>query len=58
MNTFKATEAGKYLSMTVEGRNISIHESKYLEEGETINRPRGAFVLLIVAAPEPEEEYR
>lgn len=58
MNKYKATEGGKYLSMTVEGRNISIHESRFLEEGESMDRPRGAFILLIVAAPEPEEEYR
>lgn len=56
MNTFKAKEAGKYLSMTVDGRAISIHHSHYLEKGETMDRPDGAFILLIVASPEPEEE--
>jgi len=56
MNTYKAKEAGKYLSMTVDGRAISIHHSHYLEKGETIERHCGAFILLIVASPEPDEE--
>lgn len=56
MNKHKAKEAGKYLSMTVVGRDISIHESRYLEKGETMDRPNRAFVLMVVAAPEPEEE--
>jgi hypothetical protein len=53
MSTFKAKEKGRYLSMTVEGRNISIHESIFLEKGETMNRPERAFIMLVVESPEP-----
>jgi len=55
MQKFTAKEPGKYLSMTVEGRNISIHESRYLEEGETMTRPDSAFILLIVDSPDNNE---
>lgn len=55
MPTFKAKVDGKYLSMTVVGRNISIHESKLLYRGEKMERPEGAYIMFIAEAPEPEE---
>ena len=55
MQKFTAKEPGKYLSMTVDGRAISIHESRYLEEGETMTRPNNAFILLVVDSPDNNE---
>lgn len=55
MQRFVAKEPGKYLSMTVDGRNISIHESRYLEEGDTMLRPDDAFIMLVVDSPENNE---
>lgn len=54
--TFKAQFPGKYLSMTVVGREISIHDSKYLQKGETMQRPRGAFIMYVAEEPGPDEE--
>lgn len=54
MNQYKATQAGRHLSMFVNNitRSIRILETKYLEVGETIDRPDGAYILLIVDTPE------
>ena len=54
MKVFRAKEAGRYLAMTVNGRDISIHESRYLDKGELMNHPDGAFVMMVVASPESE----
>lgn len=54
--TFKAQYPGKYLSMTVVGREISIHDSQYLKKGETMQRPKGAFIMFVAEEPGPDEE--
>jgi hypothetical protein len=52
---FKAQVAGRYMSMTVNSRNISIHESYWLEEGDEMVRPIGAYIMLVAESPDPEE---
>ena len=56
MKTFEAKERGRYLSMTVDGRDISIHDSQYLEKGGRMTYPEAAFVMLVVASPDTRED--
>ncbi len=55
METYVAKHRGRYISMTVEGQNIEIYDSQFLEEGSEFKYPKGAFVMLVVAAPDTRE---
>lgn len=55
MKAFVAKIKGRYLSMTVDGRNINIHESHWLEEGDVMKRPEGAHIVMIVESPDQHE---
>lgn len=51
MRTYVAKQAGRHLSLAVNGNQFRIYDSKFLEVGETIAHPVGTYILLIVAEP-------
>lgn len=59
MQAYIAKTAGRYLVQTVNGREIRILGSEYLEVGEHVLHPDDAFVLHIVVNPEvPHPKFR
>lgn len=54
MQTYKAKQPGRHMSLAVNGNEFRIYDSKHLEIGEHIDHPAGAYILLIVADPEAD----